>query len=158
MNEKVFCIGTCASLLSKVHEGRRPSLGLAEPGLRPQLLNTSEPVCRDLMKSCFHHWQRWYRGVEEGGKRALSTPTSPCLPHCVTRCFDTWVMFRREERGVLVVSLCLFKPSRAVIEISFQAAQIEMSGEKMKTNGEFLKINSQGFPSPMLEIPEKEAS
>jgi len=39
MNLKVFCMGTHTSLLSEVREGRRPSLGLAEAGLTPQLLN-----------------------------------------------------------------------------------------------------------------------
>lgn len=47
---------------------------------------------------------------------------SPHLLHSMTGCFDVRVMFRRKEGGVRVVSLCLLEPSRAVIEISFQAA------------------------------------
>lgn len=60
--------------------------------------------------------------LEEGGKRGPGHAASPHLPHSMTRCFDVRVMFRRKEGGVLVVSLCLLEPRRAVIEISFQTA------------------------------------
>jgi len=54
------------------------------------------------------------------GKEPLGMPASPHLPHSMTGCFDTRVMFRRKEGGVLIFSLCLLELSRAVIEISFQ--------------------------------------
>lgn len=70
----------------------------------------------------FHQQLRWYRRWWKVGREPLGTPAPPCLPHRMTGCFDVRGMFRRKEGGVLVVSLCLLEPSRAVIEISFQAA------------------------------------
>lgn len=56
------------------------------------------------------------------GRETLGMRASPLLPYITTGCFDKRMVFRRKEGGVLVVSLCLLEPTRAVIEIPFQAA------------------------------------
>lgn len=90
------------------------------------IVELSELVCKVApgihKQFSFHQWLRWHRRCRKLGTGLLGVPASPHLPHSMTGCFDMRVMFRRKEKGVLTVSLCLLEPSRAVIEISFQAA------------------------------------
>lgn len=160
MNLKVFCMGTHTSLLSEVREGRRPSLGLAEAGLTPQLLN------------CLSQWDSLQGSLEElfpsladvvqgsGGRWEDSPGHHPPFLVSLTVWLDVlthgWCSGERREACLLSVFVSS-SPVGLLLRYLSKWLKKKRLVKKMKTNGEIVETHCQGFPSLMLAAHEREA-